>query len=238
VSARRIGTGRTTCAARIGATFSAVLKNLGPAIYGRHNEASGTTLTDYSGNGHNGTYSGTGITLGATSLIPSEPNDTAATYASGGIGTVPYASWLDASTALSLYAVIKTTSTGIDAILDRDDGSSLRVYQFRLNNGALEFVKIGGTGGVVTSTSPASTYKDGVAHHVGATYDGANIRLYVDGVKVQTTAAAGNLGTAAKSLNTGVNAGSFNQFVGTFDDWAVFNTVLADADYASLYASR
>lgn len=238
MSARRIGGSRTAYAARIGATFSAVLKTLGPAIYGRHNEPSGTTLTDYSGNSHNGAYSGTGITLGVAGLIPSEPTDTAATYSSGGVGTVAYASWLDASTAVSLYAVIQTTAATNCAILDRDDGSSLRVWQFRLNNGTLEFIKIGGTGGVVTSSSPLSTYKDGVTHHVGATYDGTNIRLYVDGVKVQTTSAVGNLGTAAKSLNVGVNAGSFNQFVGTIDDWAVFNTVLADADFASLYAAR
>jgi hypothetical protein len=106
----------------------------------------------------------------------------------------------------------------------------------------LQFIKIGGTGGIVTSTSPASTYADGNVHHFGFSYDGTSIRLYVDGVKVQTTAAAGTLGTAPYGITVGVDAGQAgganSWFSGVIDDWFVKNAVLSDTDFAAIYAVR
>lgn len=211
---------------------------LAPDIYGRHGEASGTTLVDSSGNSRNGTYAN--VTLGAASLLPSE-SDTAATYdGATSQGVVTYASWMNATAALSLYVVAKTSSTALQSLLDRDETNPInkRVWQLRLEtSGALSFFKTNGT--VASATSPASGYNDGVPHHFGATYDGTNIRLYVDGAKV-ATAACGSLGTQAASLRVGVHNANVQSawFNGTIDDWFVKNAVLSDADFAALYAAR
>jgi len=198
-------------------------------------------MTDSSGNGHNGTYNGA-YTLGTTGLITGD-TDTAITLSSGstGYGDVPYASWLDAgSTALSLVVVFKTSVTlTIMSFFDRDNGNA-RLWQHRMeNNGALSFIKIGGTGGVVTSTTPANGYNDGNKHVFGATYDGSNIRLYVDGTKVRTTAAAGNLGTAHADLSIGhrLALSSTNQFGGVLDEHILWNSVLSDTDMANIAAA-
>ena len=242
MSVRKVGLARTGLMdfKRLSPTFQTkvmTLPNL--AFYGRNDESSGTTLTDYSGNGHNGTY--TQVGLGAAGLLPNNVGNGAYYVGSaiGSVGIVSYGSWMDSSAAVSLYCVCASVNSGnIQSLQDRDDGSSNRVWQFRTNAaGKLEFIKIGGTGGVVTSTAPSASV-DGKPRHYGATYDGSNIRLYQDGAKVQTTAAAGNLGTAAQQLQIGRNSGAAAFFQGTIHHWFVVNGVLSDQDYTDLYALR
>ena len=221
-----------------GGGFSAAMLAKSPTGYWRLGEASGTTMTDSSGNGHSGTYSN--VTLGQSSLLVSDTDKAASFNGSNSVGIVSYASWMDASTALSLYIVAKTSTGGIMELINRDSDSN-RVYQFRMNSGALEFVTIGGTVGVVVAASPLASYADGAAHHFGATFDGSNIRLYVDGTKVKTQAAVGNLGTAAQTITIGYrsSSGSNSPFAGILDEAACWSgTVLSDADYAALYAAR
>lgn len=238
MSARRIGAGRSV-RSRAGLAFKDVVLNaIQPDVYGRSGELFGTTLIDSSGFDHHGTLQSP--TLGAASLVPSQADNAAITYAgsSGSYGQVPYASWMDAPSAVSLYVVCQTSASGsLQALIDRDDGSGNRVYQFRINSGVLEFIKIGGTGGIVTCTGP-SGLADGAIHHLGASYDGTNLRVYADGVKITTTSAAGDLGTAGQRIQIGLNAGSSAPFNGTIDDWFVKNAILSDGDFASLYAAR
>ncbi|HEV3260444.1 MAG TPA: hypothetical protein VG013_26550, partial [Gemmataceae bacterium] len=55
-----------------------------PAGYWRLGEASGTTASDSSGNGHNGTYMG-GVTLGQPGAIAGDPNTSVAFNGTNGI---------------------------------------------------------------------------------------------------------------------------------------------------------
>lgn len=222
-----------------GAGYSAEVLADVPALYWRLGDASGTTASDSSGNGRNGSYVGS-PTLGATGLLATDA-DTAVTFnGSSQYASINYASWMDASTALTIEALIKTSMSGIGAILDRDPLSS-RVYQFRVNSGKLEFIKIGGTGGIVGATSVA-TVNDNARHHVAATYDGSNIRLYVDGALDKTVSAAGNLGTSGARFRVGVNNslnadGSTAFFNGTIDEAAVYNSTLSGARIAAHWAA-
>lgn len=247
MSARRVGLARTGLGdlKRLSPSFQTkvmTLPNL--AVYGRNDEAIGTsTIADYSGGGHTGTY--TQVLLGSAGLLPNNVGN-GAYYPGSGVGSngiISYGSWMDAPTALSLYCVAQSVNAAnIQSLLDRDDGSSNRVWQFRTNaSGRLEFIKIGGTGGVVTSTDDTvagNNSVDGRPRHYGATYDGSNIRLYRDGAKVKTTSAAGTLGTAAQQLQLGRNSGAAAFFVGTMHHWFVCNGVLSDQDFADLYALR
>ncbi|MCJ7692987.1 MAG: PEP-CTERM sorting domain-containing protein [Sedimentisphaerales bacterium] len=60
------------------AAYVDVVDALNPLGYWRLGESSGTTATDYGGN-YNGTYSATGVTLGATGTLSGD-SDTAATF--------------------------------------------------------------------------------------------------------------------------------------------------------------
>lgn len=218
------------------ASFATVAAALSPAAWYRLGDSTTTTMTDSSGNGRNGTY--TVVSgwphLGQTGLVTGDSTTSAAfTNATGTPGITSYASWMDSPTALSLFVIAKTTASGVMFMLGRDDGTN-RLWQFRLNSGKFEFVKIPST--VVAASALA--YNDGAIHDFGATYDGSNIRLYVDGTKVTTTSAAGNLGTAHCSFGIGArNNGDF-PFGGNLQEAMVANAVWADSDFAALHAAR
>lgn len=218
------------------ATFAATASALAPSAWYRLGESSGTTMTDSSGNAHDGSY--TSVTLGTTGLIAGD-TDTAATFSgSNSNGSVNAATWMDAPTALSVFIVGVTTSTANMILMSRD--TNVRIWQLAFNAGKFSFVKI--SGGVVTAESPL-TYNDGTAHDFGATYDGSNIRIYVDGAKVKTVAAAGSLGTSLGRLLVGARTTSAsivaNAWVGVLDE-ALYEagTVWADSDFAALHAAR
>lgn len=218
------------------ASFATVAAALSPGAWYRLGDATTTTMTDSSGNGRNGTY--TVVSgwphLGQTGLVTGDSTTSAAfTDGIGTPGIASYASWMDSPTALSLFVIAKTTASGNMFMLGRDDGTN-RVWQFTLNSGKFGFTKIAT---VVTATSPAA-YNDGAIHDFGATYDGSNIRLYVDGVKVTTTAAAGSLGTAHCNFAIGARNNGNNPFGGNLQEAMVANAVWADSDFAALHAAR
>lgn len=220
-------------------SFVDVVTSLSPSAWYRLGEAVGsTTFADSSGNGHDG-FLTAGVTFGAPGLVAGD-SDTAATLAPGCNSQVSYASWMDAPTALSLFAIVKTsTATGTPQILSRDE-TLARIWQLRFNAGKFEFVKI--AGGVVTATTNPTTYADGAIHDFGATYDGSNIRLYVDGVKVVTQAAAGSLGTLGSRLFIGLrstNTGGSDYWNGVEDEVLYkAGAVWTDSNFAALHATR
>lgn len=240
MSKRRAGVARTIGPPRIGgaSAFDLLALSFTPALYYPHSEASGTTMLDASGHGIDGTYGATGVTLGATSLLTNDTT-TAVTWSGAGTanGVVAYNSIMDNNTALSGFVFCKTSTSGCP-LIDRDDNpGSKRVFAFRLNGGNLEFVKLFGTGGLVTATSPA-TYNNNVTHMLGFTYDGTNIRLYADGAKVQTTSASGALSGATSQINVGVNIAGTTSMTGTQQKTALYTQVLTDQNFADLWAAR
>lgn len=204
-----------------------------PLGYWRLGEASGTTMVDSSGNSRNGTYTGS-PTLSTTGLLTGD-SDTAATFgAANQYGLVAYGSWMLAS-AITIEAIIKTsTTTAIHSIAERDWGGP-RAFQFRVDTNKVQFITIGGGAGVVISASPGNV-ADGVAHHVAATYDGTNIKLYVDGSLVTTTSAVGALSTGASALSVAANGsggGASQIFSGVIDEVAYYGTALSGARIAA-----
>lgn len=224
------------------ASFATTAAALSPSAWYRLNEATGaTTFADSSGNSHNGTVS-SGVTFQQTGLVTGDSNHSALFNGSSVDSQVAYGSWMDAPTAFSLFALSKTTTTsGTQMMLSRDlILGAIRLWQMRLNAGVFEFVKIPGS--VVVASAPSGT-ADGNIHDYGVTYDGSNIRLYVDGVKVTTTAAAGSFGTASAPLYLGLlvsgTGGPSSCWNGTLDELMYkAGTVWADSVFAALHAAR
>jgi hypothetical protein len=214
-------------------TYSSEVLADSPIAWYRLGEASGTTMTDSSGNSRSGTYAN--VTLAATGLLAGD-SDTAASFnGTASKGTVNNASWMDVGTAFTVEAWISTSATGFREIAAQYNTSSVRAWEFRIDSttGALNFIKLaGGT----TSSIGSGSIRDGAKHHCVATYDGANIRLYVDGVLNQTTASTGSISGTLADLHIGVR--SIDQwFSGTIDEVALYGTVLSGTRIAAHYTA-
>jgi len=71
--------------------------------------------------------------------------------------------------------------------------------------------------------------------HVAATYDGATMTLYINGVPSGTLAATGAIPTNALSLKLGADSTGANRFNGLIDEARVFNRALTPAEVNNLY---
>lgn len=212
-----------------------------PLLYYRLNETSGTTCMDTSGNARNGTYSG-GYTLGITGAITSDPTNKAVNFTgASGKMDVPYGAYMDAA-SITVETWVLSTITGQGPLWDRDKGNgttSPRVWQFRLSNSKVEFIRIGGTGGTITATSVKSV-NDGNWHHVAATYDGSNIRIYIDGALDKTVSAPGAFSGHPAAMSLAVNDASVGAVYlnGVLDEAAYYGTALSGARILAHYNAR
>jgi hypothetical protein len=86
-------------------------------------------------------------------------------------------------------------------------------------------------GGDRSATGPAALLA-GVWSHLAVTYDGAALRLYVNGTLVRTTAVTGAIGTSNNPLRIGGNNVWGEWFAGTIDELNVYNRALTAAEIA------
>jgi hypothetical protein len=76
-----------------------------------------------------------------------------------------------------------------------------------------------------TSALTANTWA-----HLAATYDGAIVRLYVNGVQVISRAQTGNIATSTNPLQIGGNSIYGEYFQGTIDEVRIYNRALSAAE--------
>jgi Concanavalin A-like lectin/glucanases superfamily len=198
----------------------------------------GTTISDSSGYGNNGTL------YGAATLMPGFTGDALSVDGQpGGVdvpdspslepaSTVTVAAWVenDGSPGRFRYIVAKGWSNCISGSYALYTGPS----------GGLQFY-VGRARGAsyVRSQSISNSIWDGAWHLAVGTFDGSVVRLYIDGVEVGSGSAAP--GTLAYSL-----AGSNDLFVGDYpgcqrhtftgeiDDVQIWNTALSPGQVAAL----
>jgi hypothetical protein len=145
---------------------------------------------------------------------------------------------------ISVEAWVNATNPHLGGyILDKgDNGSLLPSYSLSMGSGS----------GLVFEVSDGTTYADspdagpgiwdGNWHHVVGTYDGATIRLYVDGAEVGNGTPT-NIAIAYDLPNTndlfiGSYAGQDRfDFNGLVDELSVYNRALSAADVQAIYAA-
>ena len=200
------------------------------------NELSGT-VADYSGEGNNGTPQG-GITYGAPGRY------TTALQFDGINGNVQIAdsASLDISGSLTLEAWINPLSTINSGnsnmrIIDKQNAYYL-LFDYPAADGRLKFVlRIGGS--YVNVASTTSSWNAGQWYHVVGTYDGSNMRVYVNGTLENTRPQTGSVVMSSYDLFLGVRAVSSvptnMYFHGTIDEAAVYRRVLSPTEILDHY---
>ncbi len=191
------------------------------------NEGVGTTIIDASGNGNNGTiFQATWNTGGyfGNALNFDGSND----YAS-----VPDAASLDLTTGMTLEAWVRpTASSGWRTVLLKENGSELAyaLYARESTNRPSGWIRTNPTSGSSKSTPGTSALPLNAWSHLATTYDGANLRLYVNGVQVATRAYTGSMYVSSNPLKIGGNAVWGEYFAGRIDEVRVYNRALLQTE--------
>ncbi|MEO9532200.1 MAG: LamG-like jellyroll fold domain-containing protein [Crocinitomicaceae bacterium] len=128
---------------------------------------------------------------------------------------------------VTVEAWIKAESTaGLPTILGNYDSGSMQ-YLLRIDGGLPTFWV--GTPGF-TSCSATTSISTGVWTHISGTYDGSNIRIYVNGVLENTVAKTGVFAANSNSFKIGNSAiAGSEEFDGVIDDVRIWNCVKSDA---------
>ena len=146
-----------------------------------------------------------------------------------GLSTMSFSLWVKAASGAQAdsYAAIlgigdTTTNTG-----------QIFFSQANLDNNFNFYVRT--SAGYGTPATTGIGFLNGDWRHVAGTYDGTNLKLYVDGSQVSSVSRTGNLITATGELYIGRTTTSANFFNGELDEVAVWDSALSSCDVKGIY---
>ncbi len=190
-------------------------------------DGSGTSITDDSGNGNTAT-----LTAGA-SWVASPIQFAGNALSFDGIDdyvNIPYNSSLDISSAITLESwVYATKNTGIQDVISKSSNATNTGYIFpRTDDGwahAVLYLHIGGAWRVLSAPYPSLN----AWHHLAATYDGATMKIYIDGTLAASGAQTGTIATNTNVVALGNQTGYNEYFGGYADEFRIWNVARTQA---------
>jgi hypothetical protein len=190
---------------------------------------SGATVADMSGNGNNGTITG-------ATWVAGRYGSALSFNGSSNIVNVPASASLNLTNSMTLAAWIMPTAaqSGWRTILQRQPDS------FFLNgsNGAGALYPAGGGtfAGATQWASGSSASPVNAWTHVAITYDGTTLKLYVNGVMVNSKPVTGAMSTTTGVLSMGGNQPWGEFFQGVIDEPQIYNRALNAAEMQTIMA--
>ena len=117
-------------------------------------------------------------------------------------------------------------------LVSRDDGSNRNWWIYLNNDETVYWTTV--VGGTARNAISSTTYAAGTWMHVVGTHDGSNMKIYINGILENVTAASGDLDNDDVSFTIGAReAGADRHFNGAIDEVAVWTGSLsADSVYA------
>jgi hypothetical protein len=184
-------------------------------------EGAGTTVSDVSGNGNNGTI------INATWTASGRYGNALVFDGTSALVTVNDSSSLELNTAMTLEAWVNPVTVNnvyCDVIYKGNDNYFLEGTT--INGSGVP--GIGGTFGAadVVLFGPVPLTPNTWAH-LAATYDGAMTRLYVNGTQVASQPQTGTIATSTNALQIGGDSIYSQFFQGTIDEVRIYNRALS-----------
>jgi hypothetical protein len=202
------------------------LCNQTPLSQWNFDETSGTTASDSSGNGHNGTldsgasWSAAGKTSRSVSLNGTATGDVSLPYIVN-----------PASTPFTVSAFVKLdTASGNDQVILQQTGTNGRTWLYRDSSGHLRAF-LGNTATVSTATIPL-----GVWTHVALVYDGTTVQLYVNGAADGSAARVAESSATSMLVGVGKDFNPNKAWHGEIDDLLIYGSALGPDNINSLYS--
>jgi len=194
------------------------------AAYG-FSEASGSAVADASGNGNGGSVDA-GVTRTTAGKFGA-----ALTFNGNGTVTIPGARSLALTTGMTLSAWLYPTSVAAawtDVIMKGNDNYYLMAASAS-GPGPAAAVKFNGSQGTSRVFAPSNLVPN-TWTYLAATYDGATLRLYVNGAEVARIDGQNNIRTSGAALRIGGDPYDGQFFRGTIDEVRVYNRALSVAE--------
>lgn len=209
-----------------------------PLAYWRMGDTAGTTCTDSSGNGRHATYAGS-PTLGVTGLVTGDADKAVEfTGTTAQRAEITAAAWMNPTVGITLEAIVKPDDfSNYRSIVDRDL-APYRTWGLRVNQttGKVEGLVWSQDDAASSPTSLVSTtaLTVGTKCHVALTWDGATVRLYINGTLNASVAKSGSMKSSSSPICIGVTHGGsssayFSPFDGVIDEVAFYGTALSAA---------
>lgn len=191
------------------------LDTVDPVLYYDFEEGTGTTTFDVGGT----TFQNGGI---ATATFDNGKYGKALSFSGSGSVQSADTAVLSLTGNLSLSAWVYPTSNANQTIIDKRNSSQRSGYGLELNSSGnlIGNVASAATNATVTSTStiPLNTWSN-----VQLTYDGSNLKLYINGILDTTTASATNPADGTGVFMVGMRGDSTQSFNGLIDQVKVYN---------------
>lgn len=227
---------------RYGGGYAGAVHNTpGLVAYWRLGEVAGTTAIDVTGYNH-GTYIGS-PGLGIASLLPSDRQDTAVDLSGASTEGVNFSASPSLNTVLSAASWEAWIVPDVGTLSVRRELAQRAIasdnWWWTLQSQKLALFLPGViTGGVYLFST--ATIPEGVATHVVTTWDGSNVRHYINGVLDSTQATtAGTLpANSTQDGAIGYNRpapGGTASYAGLIDEVSVYNVALTDAQVLAHY---
>jgi hypothetical protein len=214
----------------------------GPVGWWKMDECQGNTIFDSSGNSNNGVLTSRGSGTQTSVGTCTSPGTVWGNGASGKFGSsvnfdgtdddigIPYSPIFDIKDAITLSAWYK-----------KDVGSGTNkwlIHKATVNSSYAMFIEGGLKMRLLKPTTQDCTVSEpseGVWHHAVSTYDGANMKIYVDGVLMNTCPGTGSITTTSYLVTIGAfNTGTGYPFSGQIDDVRIYNYALTPAQIANV----
>ena len=204
------------------------------AAYG-FNENTGTSTADQSGNGNAASF-----TNSPTWSTSGKFGSAISFNGSNAYLKVNDANILDLTSGMTLEAWVNPTSlSSYRTVISKENGTTNLAYALSANNSTTSSsnqrpdsrIRIGTTTKTATGTAKlaANTWT-----HLASTYDGANLRLYVNGSLVSTLAVTGAITVTANQLCIGGSPALGGQyFPGLIDEVRIYNRALSSAEIST-----
>ena len=182
-------------------------------------EGSGSTVTDATGNGNNGTITN------ATWATSGQYGKALKFNGTNALVTIPDAASLDLSSGMTLEAWVDPSTVNAkwrDVVYKGNDNYYLSATSTNASRPDAGMIAGGSYADAFgTAKLPANKWS-----FLTETYDGSNLRLYVNGTLVRSTAHVGSIATSTNPLQIGGDSIYGQYFAGLIDNVRVYNTAL------------
>ncbi|MHA3773494.1 LamG-like jellyroll fold domain-containing protein [Verrucomicrobiota bacterium sgz303538] len=224
----RDATGNQTTSSAVSVTVSNTTPPSIPGLIAAYgfNEGTGTTTSDQSGSGNNGTI------VGATWTTASRAGQALSFDGTSNRVNINDSASLDLTGAMTLEAwVYPTALSGWRTVLMKEISSGL-AYALYAHDGSRPavYIRIGNSDVGLAGSSPLAL---NTWTHLAATYNGNTLRLYVNGVSVGSRTVSGTLPVSTLPLRIGGNAVWGEYFAGRVDEARIYNRALTASEIQS-----